>query len=139
MFTCFPTQINRISTILDFSPDGRFLIAAPEHIGDHEVVPGSFSEYEPLTGHQANITQVTISPDGRYLLSGSLDKMMIFWDFQKGHIIQSFRGHEGQINSKDADLTILLTHIGFNEDKALASRIKESDGVDRFLEKYKNG
>ena len=34
---------------------------------------------------------------------------------------------------KDADLTILLTHIGFNEDKALAARLGKKHGVDMII------
>jgi 5'-nucleotidase len=34
---------------------------------------------------------------------------------------------------KDVDLTILLTHIGFAEDKALAARLSEKEGVDLII------
>jgi len=34
---------------------------------------------------------------------------------------------------KDVDLTILLTHIGFSEDKELAARLSEKDGVDLII------
>lgn len=34
---------------------------------------------------------------------------------------------------KDADLTILLTHIGFDEDKKLAARLTEKHGVDMIV------
>jgi len=35
--------------------------------------------------------------------------------------------------NKDADLTVLLTHIGFNEDKELAAQLKKMDGVDLII------
>ena len=37
------------------------------------------------------------------------------------------------VGYKDVDLTILLTHIGFSEDKALAARLSEKDGVDLII------
>ena len=44
-------------------------------------------------------------------------------------------GETVKITSKyrDVDLTVLLTHIGFSEDKELAARLSEKDGVDLII------
>jgi len=46
-----------------------------------------------LIGHTADVTGVAISPDGRYLLSGSEDGAVKFWDFEQGTELRTLKGH----------------------------------------------
>jgi 5'-nucleotidase / UDP-sugar diphosphatase len=58
--------------------------------------------------------------------SGSLGKELYITDYYK-HVARIAKGN------KDVDLTVLLTHIGFNEDKELAGKLKAEDGVDLII------
>jgi WD40 repeat protein len=39
------------------------------------------------------VTSVAFSPDGRFALSGSLDKTLILWDVATGDRVRTFTGH----------------------------------------------
>ncbi len=47
----------------------------------------------PQAGHGEDILAVKFSPDGKYLVSGSLDKTIILWDIQSGAQLRQFNGH----------------------------------------------
>jgi WD40 repeat protein len=46
----------------------------------------------PPVGHTAQITDVDISDDGRYIVSSSVDKTVIVWDYATGREIVKFAG-----------------------------------------------
>jgi len=46
-----------------------------------------------------NITSVAISPDGRFVLTGSSDKSARLWNATTGQQIRSFDGHASSVNS----------------------------------------
>lgn len=53
-------------------------------------------------GHKALIRDVAFTPDGRYLVSASNDKVIRVWDIETGETVRMFRGqigagHEGKI------------------------------------------
>lgn len=50
-------------------------------------------------GHTGNIYSIAYSPDGKYALSGSLDKTLKLWDISTGKEIRTFLGHTGSVNS----------------------------------------
>lgn len=35
-------------------------------------------------GHKGKVITLDITPDGKYIVSGSADKTIIIWDLQKG-------------------------------------------------------
>ncbi|MCX5827588.1 MAG: caspase family protein [Deltaproteobacteria bacterium] len=43
-------------------------------------------------GHTHNVTSVAFSPDGRYAISGSIDKTLKLWDIATGREIRTFSG-----------------------------------------------
>ena len=45
------------------------------------------------------MTAVAFHPNGRYLLSSSLDSTVKIWDLRQGHILYSLYGHEGAANT----------------------------------------
>jgi WD40 repeat protein/transcriptional regulator with XRE-family HTH domain len=49
-------------------------------------------------GHTAEILDIDISPDGKYLATGSVDKTARLWDLATGESIQTFSGHTGGID-----------------------------------------
>ncbi len=50
-----------------------------------------------ITGHEGEVTSVDVSPDGRYVLSGSADETVRLWDFEKGTELRAFQGHETDV------------------------------------------
>ena len=46
-------------------------------------------------GHTARITGILFSADGRYLVSGSDDKVVRVWDLQNGTMVRAVRGQAG--------------------------------------------
>ena len=49
-------------------------------------------------GHTNNVTSVSFSPDGQYILTGSLDNTARLWDKDSGREIRKFEGHTGEVN-----------------------------------------
>jgi len=52
-----------------------------------------------LTGHNGAISDVTISSDGQFALSGSWDKTCRLWNLEQGKLVRSFNGHTSDVNS----------------------------------------
>ena len=50
-------------------------------------------------GHTAWVRSLVFSSDGRFLVSGSNDKIVNLWDVQTGGIIKAFHGHTDQVCS----------------------------------------
>ncbi len=50
-------------------------------------------------GHNDSVNSVAISPDGRYILSGSDDGTMKLWEFSSGAEIRNFVGHTNSVLS----------------------------------------
>jgi len=45
------------------------------------------------------VDSVSISPDGRWGLSGSMDKTLRLWELATGQCVRTFKGHGGQVSS----------------------------------------
>ncbi|MHC4560307.1 MAG: protein kinase domain-containing protein, partial [Planctomycetota bacterium] len=52
-----------------------------------------------LRGHRDVVWSVAISPDGRYIVSGSWDETIKIWDAATGHELRTIKGHNGSVNS----------------------------------------
>ena len=64
-----------------------------------EAAPlGDWRFLTKLTGHQDKIRSIALSPNNKYIVTGSNDKLAIVWDF-KGSEIHRLRGHTGNITS----------------------------------------
>jgi len=48
-----------------------------------------------MTGHRGRVSSLTISADGKRLVSGSYDKTIKVWDLDAGKEIRTLRGHTG--------------------------------------------
>jgi WD40 repeat protein len=50
-------------------------------------------------GHSRTVNSVILSADGRYALSGSMDKTLKLWDVSTGLCLRTFDGHSSDVNS----------------------------------------
>ena len=61
-----------------------------------------FFNFKPLLkekGHSYYIRSIAISPDGKNIVSGSIDKTIKVWDFKTGECLNTLEGHTSSINS----------------------------------------
>ena len=82
-----------------FFPDGKRMYAL--------VSGGYFMQLDPVSGdvgaelglgHRA-CCQIVISPDGKYLASGSYQNLVLLWDAETGELVRSFEGHSDYVVS----------------------------------------
>ena len=52
-----------------------------------------------LKGHSSSVNSVSITPDGRYAVSGSADKTLRVWDLETGRCVRILEGHSNAVNS----------------------------------------
>ncbi|MEM9923198.1 MAG: hypothetical protein AAF915_05500 [Cyanobacteria bacterium P01_D01_bin.50] len=108
-------------------------IPLPENIKPvlRQAIDG-VKERNRLEGHKGSIYNVSFSPDGKILATGSLDKTIKLWNAETGKEILQLTGHKGKVysvifNPKDktqlasssADGTIRLWNLKTNEYKEL--------------------
>ncbi|KLT38664.1 WD40 repeat-like protein [Cutaneotrichosporon oleaginosum] len=103
-----------------FSPDGKSLVSgsldrtlrvwdlaqtkrAVEHspAGSKEVEKGLGTCASTLNGHKDYVLSVAISPDGRWVVSGSKDRSIEFWDILSGQAQFMLQGHKNSVISID--------------------------------------
>ena len=52
-----------------------------------------------LEGHTHEVTSITLSPDGRHIVSGSDDNTLRVWDFGTGRCLNTLQGHTKEVYS----------------------------------------
>jgi TPR repeat protein len=108
-----------------FSPDGKRMYAL--------VSGGYFMKLDPASGEvgaelglvaQRACCRIVVSPDGKYLVSGNYDNLVLIWDAETGAQLRSFNGHSdyvasvafspdgNQIASASYDGTIRIWNVG---------------------------
>ncbi|HMG86467.1 MAG TPA: caspase family protein [Terracidiphilus sp.] len=118
---------NGVSSTVLFSPDGRFLLTAdasnPAILWDvasgaevrrFESTPGGGQKIKTPEGGQYisdGIDAIAFSPDGRFVLTGGVDKNARLWDAASGSEIRRLVGHSGAVASVafSPDGTFVLT------------------------------
>ncbi|CAG0892297.1 unnamed protein product [Darwinula stevensoni] len=131
------TRHNRAVNILRFSPSGTVLASADdeaviclwcEQEGESSA-PDIFSDKESesqwkekwnvwkvLRGHLEDIYDLSWSPDGNFLLSGSIDNSAIIWDVHKGMENQDKEDPGLQRLFHDETLQTFSRRLGFSPD-----------------------
>jgi WD40 repeat protein len=85
---------------LAFSRDGRWMAseqADPRSVISVWNVVSGRMRYQ-LVGHSHWITTLAFSPDGRRLVSASVDQTVKLWDMATGFEVLTLRGHKGVVN-----------------------------------------
>jgi WD40 repeat protein len=82
-----------------FSPDGTTIVSASYNADSNLVVQpallqiwdtGTGQELHKISGHEANVTDIDFSPDGKVFVSGSSDGTVILWDVATGRPLYNF-------------------------------------------------
>jgi len=78
-------------------------------VSTHALAPSSFFQVTAFIisgklrwefiGHSARVLSFAISPDGKTLVSGSLDTRIKVWDLQTGRAVRTLEGHWGWVKS----------------------------------------
>jgi WD40 repeat protein len=50
-------------------------------------------------GHTAGVNAVEVTPEGKYIVSGSSDKTLRLWDLVTGECLRIFNGHKDEVNT----------------------------------------
>jgi len=79
-------------------------------------------------GHSRSVSSMAITPDGKYIVSGSWDKTIKLWNINSGEDVRTFEGHSRSVSSiaitpdgkyiisGSADKTIKLWNINSGKD-----------------------
>jgi RNA polymerase sigma factor (sigma-70 family) len=115
---------------LAFAPDGRSLASgsyttggykkgAPPNAPVHIWETATGQERAQLHGHQAWVTSVAFSPDGRFVAAGGFDQSVRLWGLITQKELQVFEGHRA-----------MVTALTFAPDgKALISTSSDTTGL----------
>jgi WD40 repeat protein len=52
-----------------------------------------------LEGHTDWVRAVAVSPDGRFIVSGSDDRTVKVWELESGRLLRSLEGHTGRVRA----------------------------------------
>ncbi len=83
---CFNEQADSNSRILEVSANQQFAVIAKEKLTLWDVDSGT--KLADLSGHEGDITSISISGDNKRLASGSTDGTVRIWDLEKRTSIQ---------------------------------------------------
>jgi WD40 repeat protein len=91
-----------------FSPDGKTLAIALDDPQNRILLLDTTRWQEantltalngdPNTGHTNAITQLTFSPDGKILASGSSDASVVLWEVATGRCLHKIEAHRGTVS-----------------------------------------
>lgn len=84
-----------------FSADSRFMAVARDDdglvIGLFELSSGKC--LRELRGHEGDLWRLSFTPDGRYVIGGSIDHKIYIWETTSGNLFRVLSGHTQPISS----------------------------------------
>ena len=84
-----------------FSADGEILFAAAGEPGLYGQLSlfstKSWKSLRVLEGHSDSLYAADISPDGKFVATGSYDQAIILWDLNTGEMLNTLTGHNGPV------------------------------------------
>ncbi len=90
------------------TPDGRFAVCAGL-ISTSAFYTRKYMLYvweistgrcvQKIEGHKDRVSAVTVIPDGRSVISASVDGVLNIWELATGKAIQTLKGHYGSVNA----------------------------------------
>jgi WD40 repeat protein len=96
-----------VFTSLAISPDGTRVVGTTGRPDEAEAPAGDIILWDATNGqellrypveHTRTINSVSISPDGRNVLTASDDNTLILWDLESGQVLKRFAGHTDDVN-----------------------------------------
>lgn len=98
----YTISFSRVGQPLAYSSDGRWLVTPGEDRGTRRPVAivWSIERGKPqyiLRGHRDTIVGTAISPNGRWIASGSVDETVRIWDAYTGQERRVITGYKGDI------------------------------------------
>jgi len=81
-------------TSITFNPEGR-LVAVGYDKYNHNIalLDVDTGKITTLLGHDMGVYSTNFSPDGKYIVSTGLDKIIKLWDVKNERLIRTFIGH----------------------------------------------
>lgn len=83
---------NSFQRCLAFAPDGSKFVVGNNN-NQLSIFDLNGKELTKFTGHNGYILDVAYSPNGRFILSSSIDKSAKLWEVNTGKVIKNFEGH----------------------------------------------
>lgn len=85
-----------------WSPDDRFILGAAANNATAHIWDGSTGQVvSRLEGHSAGLWDALWSPDGKWILTPSVDETVGVWRAQDGQLLTMLEGHSVQVKSAD--------------------------------------
>lgn len=92
---CMLASVSDDKMVLVWKLAPNSLHSAPALFGEESDNLETWNVFKSLRGHLEDIYDVAWSPDGQYLITGSVDNSAMLWDVMKGHSLFIFKDHDG--------------------------------------------
>jgi WD40 repeat protein len=127
---------DQIFTSACFSLDGAFVFASCED-GMVYRFNKDLKNVTQFKGHNAGVTGIAVTPDGKYLMSVSRDRSIIKWDINTGEMVSRYTGKSfalyGLSLSKDGRTMTFGDDVGFLKELRITPTTIEISSVRKSL------